>query len=55
VWEDGGGDSASYPIKLPNCLATEPLTSYCGPNLPRYSEDVMKALTISALTKLPLN
>ena len=29
--------------------------AYCCPNLARYSEEEMKALTISALTKLPLN
>ena len=40
---------------------TEPLildeacAGYCCPNLPRYSIEVIKALTISALTKLPLN
>jgi hypothetical protein len=31
-------------------------TSFCqDPNLPRYSPEIMNALTISALTKLPLN
>ena len=28
---------------------------YGGPNLPRYSVELMKALTISASTKFPLN
>ena len=50
-------------FKTTELLATGPmalpveywLTGYCCPNLPRYSEDVMKALTISALTKSPLN
>src|SRR5438874_408262 len=54
----GVADASSSVIKtfrLESLIRLTQGVNAHGPNLCRYSVDVMKALTISALTKLPLN